>query len=400
MFLSILSATLSAALVIVAISCYRSRKKMEQMLRQQQAEQSAISEFAAYVVNQDILNDILWTFMQSCVSKLGFTDCVIYLLDKESNKLVQKAAYGPKNPNPLEILNPIEISVGKGIVGWVALKQESEIISDTSKDVRYIVDDERRLSEIAVPICYKGELIGVIDSEHPSKGFFTESHKQMLETLSSMCAAKIIKLRALGERKLFVNRLQSLLEYTPDFILLSTPSGDCLYANKSYIKYFGINESDMSNSKSYRMLNNEERFEFLNHISNINRKNPSVSYLKISAGKNRQKQWTLWNETGVFDEEGNLVEVISVGRDISELRKAHETTEQHIKTLEEILQQNSHKVRQPVTQLMGIATLLEHGLENKEELNQMLSYMRQSVTQLDSYTRELNDFVFNSCHSN
>ncbi len=370
------------------------------MLQRQRAEQSAISEFAAYLVNQDNLNDLLWTFMQSCVSKLGFTDCVIYLLDKETNKLVQKAAYGPKNPNPLEILNPIGIPVGKGIVGWVALKQEGEIIADTSIDERYIVDDERRLSEIAVPICYKGELIGVIDSEHPSKGFFTESHKQMLETLSSMCAAKIIKLRALGERKLFVNRLQSLLEYTPDFIVLSNPAGDCLYANASYIKYFGIKEKEMTSGKQNRHLTNEERFEFLNHISNINRKNPSVSYLKISLGKNRQRQWTLWNETGVFDDEGNLVEVISVGRDITELRKAHETKEQHIKTLEEIPQQNSHKVRQPVTQLMGIANLTEHGLDNKGELDQMLTYMRQSVTQLDSYTRELNDFVFNSCHSN
>ena len=71
-------------------------------------------------MNISTVNDILWDICRNCVSRLHFEDCVIYLLDDEGKMLQQKAAYGPKNPKEFEILNPIEIPVGKGIVGDVA----------------------------------------------------------------------------------------------------------------------------------------------------------------------------------------------------------------------------------------------------------------------------------------
>ncbi|MEI9909964.1 MAG: GAF domain-containing protein [Bacteroidota bacterium] len=61
------------------------------------------------------------------------------------------------------------IEVGKGIVGSVASSGKAEIITDTTKDPRYIVDDERRFSEISVPIVYDGKVLGVIDCEHSKK---------------------------------------------------------------------------------------------------------------------------------------------------------------------------------------------------------------------------------------
>ncbi|HSP79380.1 MAG TPA: adenylate/guanylate cyclase domain-containing protein, partial [Myxococcaceae bacterium] len=51
---------------------------------------------------------------------LGLEDCVIYLLDEQREYLVQRAAHGPKTPRAREILAPIRIRVGQGIVGTVA----------------------------------------------------------------------------------------------------------------------------------------------------------------------------------------------------------------------------------------------------------------------------------------
>ena len=64
-------------------------------------------------------------------------------MDEERNVLVQKAAHGPKSPREFEITNPLGIEPGKGIVGSVALSGKAEIIPDTTKDPRYIVDDEQ-----------------------------------------------------------------------------------------------------------------------------------------------------------------------------------------------------------------------------------------------------------------
>jgi LytS/YehU family sensor histidine kinase len=83
----------------------------------------------------------------------------------------------------------------------VAITGKAVIIRDTSKDSRYIMDDEKRMSEIAVPIIHEGKVIGIIDSENRKKNFFTQQHLKTLQTIASLCAAKIAHAIAMGAMK-------------------------------------------------------------------------------------------------------------------------------------------------------------------------------------------------------
>lgn len=159
-----------------------------------------ISYFSTSLGAMFSVEDILWDVSRNCISQLGFEDCVIYLIDYEKNCLIQKAAWGPKTTQENKILNPIEIPLGQGIVGTVAVTGKVEIIADTSKDSRYIVDDERRYSEITIPIKTAGKIIGVLDSEHRQKNFYTNKHRQILETVAAICANKIVLAQTEAQR--------------------------------------------------------------------------------------------------------------------------------------------------------------------------------------------------------
>lgn len=152
-----------------------------------------IEYFANSSSEHSSTEDILWDIARNCISRLGFEDCVIYLVDEQRNMLVQRAAYGDKSPKDFEIINPIEIPIGMGITGTVAKTGESLIIQDTSKDLRYIVDDERRASELTVPIIHEGKVIGVIDSEHRKANFFKETHLRTIKAIAEICSTKISK---------------------------------------------------------------------------------------------------------------------------------------------------------------------------------------------------------------
>src|SRR5690606_24718828 len=125
-----------------------------------------INYFAISLFGQNTEDEILWDLARNCISRLGFEDCVIYLVDEDRRVLIQKAAYGPKNPKGFTIHDPLEIPLGAGIVGSVALSGKAELVHDTSKDPRYIQDDAFRYSELCVPIMVEDKVIGVIDSEH------------------------------------------------------------------------------------------------------------------------------------------------------------------------------------------------------------------------------------------
>ncbi|MBC7949748.1 MAG: histidine kinase [Chitinophagaceae bacterium] len=183
-------------------------KKIAEQKEEIETEQ-AITYFASSMSEQQSVEAILWDVAKNCIGRLGFEDCVIYLMDEERNVLIQKAAHGPKSPREFEIDKPLGITPGKGIVGSVGFSGRPEIISDTTNDPRYIIDDERRLSEITVPIIYNGKVLGVIDCEHSRKRFFTQRHLSILTTIASLCANKIVRARAEEERREAQNILMS-----------------------------------------------------------------------------------------------------------------------------------------------------------------------------------------------
>ena len=152
-----------------------------------------LNYFATSLYGKNTVEDVFWDVAKNCISQLRLEDCVIYLYQPQKRSLIQKAAYGPKNPEKHEISNQIEIPYGKGIVGTVAASEKPVIVKDTRKDDRYIIDDQPRRSEIAVPIFVEGKLFGVIDSEHSKKNFYTPWHLRLLEKIAGICSNKISK---------------------------------------------------------------------------------------------------------------------------------------------------------------------------------------------------------------
>ena len=137
------------------------------------------------------LDAVLWAVAHEAIARLDLEDCVVYVVDHARKVCVQRAAYGPKNPSGYDILNPIVIPLGKGLVGSVARTGRPERVDDVSRDPRYIVDDAARNSELTVPIMHEGRVIGVIDSEHSRPGFYTERHQQVFEAIAALAATRI-----------------------------------------------------------------------------------------------------------------------------------------------------------------------------------------------------------------
>ncbi|HMO33048.1 MAG TPA: GAF domain-containing protein [Lacibacter sp.] len=157
-------------------------------------DEQLLNRFATSLYGKNTIDDMFWDVADNCIRLLQFEDCVIYQYDQQRQVLVQRAAAGPKSPYPnRQIINPLELPVGKGIVGTVAATGRSIRIRNTANDPRYVVDDERRYSELTVPLFVDGKLFGIIDSEHSRKGFFHRRHQRLLERVAAVCAERISK---------------------------------------------------------------------------------------------------------------------------------------------------------------------------------------------------------------
>ena len=140
-------------------------------------------------------SDLSWYIAHDIMGKAGFPDCVVYIVDQQDQVCRQIAAYGPKNPEKMSILNPINIPFGRGIVGHVAVSGKMEKIDDTTSDKRYVPDDDVRYSELTVPVVIDGVVTMVIDSEHKNPAWFKDNDVKFVVTVAEISMAKLLGLK-------------------------------------------------------------------------------------------------------------------------------------------------------------------------------------------------------------
>ena len=160
---------------------------------------------------------------------------MIYLRDNQQKIWKQIAAHGAKKINYRDIHNPINIPFGKGIVGAVGESGVAEVVRDTLFDERYISDDFVRSSEITVPIWCDNEVIGVIDSEHEEKDFFTNEHLRIIQSVANICGQKIG--RAQSEER--SSSFAKFYEINPNSVFRLDYNGVVMMANDSTYEVFG-----------------------------------------------------------------------------------------------------------------------------------------------------------------
>src|SRR6188508_1564722 len=153
--------------------------------------------------------DALLTRIASLTKRLvDYRTFGILLLNEATRELEMKLAvrYGKGAESR-------HVRLGDGLVGWSALHREAVLVSDVSKDPRYInlVDDAR--SELVIPMLIKDRCIGVFDLESPELDAFTKEHKELLTLLASQAAVAIDNARLYEEVSRNEERIEKELRF-------------------------------------------------------------------------------------------------------------------------------------------------------------------------------------------
>jgi phosphoserine phosphatase RsbU/P len=117
-----------------------------------------------------------------------------------------------------------QMKLGEGLVGWAALHKEPVLVTDVSKDPRYVnlVEDAR--SELVIPLLIKDRCIGVFDLESPELSAFTKEHKELLTLLASQAAIAIDNARLYDEIRRKEERIEKELRFAQRVQLALLPT--------------------------------------------------------------------------------------------------------------------------------------------------------------------------------
>ncbi|MDI6861256.1 MAG: sensor domain-containing diguanylate cyclase [Caldisericia bacterium] len=152
-----------------------------------------INQISNYFLSSLNTIDLLEKIVYVLVNNFGYEKVGILL--KVDNKLKELVNFG------FHIKNfEIDIDYPKGIITKAFRERKTIVVNDVSKDPDYI-EDLGTKSELAVPIFYENEPIGVINIESKVYNRFTESDVLLIETLSNTIGVAIINAKLYEETK-------------------------------------------------------------------------------------------------------------------------------------------------------------------------------------------------------
>src|SRR5205814_9165179 len=130
-----------------------------------EARQRAVQLQALHDVSERItaildLDELLPSVVRLIQEHFGYHPVHIFTIE-DGDTLVFRAS--TVEGAALERLRNLALREGSGIVGTAAEKGQLVLVDDVRQDSRYIGDDPRTRAEVAVPLRFGDESIGVLD---------------------------------------------------------------------------------------------------------------------------------------------------------------------------------------------------------------------------------------------
>lgn len=155
------------------------------------------------------LNEALQSAVNGLQVTLGGDRVSIMLADREKKFLEVKAAVGYADD-----VFELRVPVGNGITGWAAAHRRTLRVGNVQEDTRYIEGSPNTRSEMAIPLIYRSELLGVLNVESELTMAYAENDEELLGTLGGSLAAIIANARLLEQIRAQAERERVLFEIT------------------------------------------------------------------------------------------------------------------------------------------------------------------------------------------
>ena len=114
------------------------------------------------------------------------------------------------------------------------------------------------------------------------------------------------------------SRYRAVVEDQMELIRRARPDGTITFVNQTYAGYYATTAASLINTKFQPSMSEADQHLVEEHLGRLCFSEPVVSYQHRVLMPDGSGSWQHWTSRGIFDESGKLVEVQSVGRDITE----------------------------------------------------------------------------------
>ncbi len=193
---------------IIRRQLFNPLRDLTSALRERAHRQELISQISRRTATLLELDELLGQAATLIQASFEYFTVAVFLT--EGSDLVLRASTHPAAPH---YLRRFKLKVGvEGICGWVAAAGVPLLVNDVNREPRYVslLDSEKTLSELAVPILRSDKVIGVLDVQSSRREAFSEKDMLTQQTIADQLSNAIENARLYEETRMRAERLATV----------------------------------------------------------------------------------------------------------------------------------------------------------------------------------------------
>jgi len=163
--------------------------------------------------------------------------------------------------------------------------------------------------------------------------------------------------------KLSEQRYKAVVEDQTEYICRFLPnSGNLTFLNEAYCRYFGKPKSELIGTSFLDLIPENDKEFLIEYFKTFDSKNFIKTIEHRALTKNNEIRWQQWTDRAIFNEKGEIIEFQSVGRDITDLKKAYEENQLNESLIKEI----HHRVKNNLQVISSFIDLRSEDIEDPQ----------------------------------
>jgi PAS domain S-box-containing protein len=277
------------------------------------------------------------TVVKLMEKRLDFDRGMIMLPTGDKRRLLHVAGYGYTMEQE-KLLGEAEFHLdnpaSKGVFVRAFNDQKPFLVNDLTQETGRLSSKSLALARqmgvhslVCVPIVYENESLGILAVDNvASKRALTQSDMNLLMGVAAQTAASISEAISFQKLQQSEKKYRELVENANSIILRMDTRGYITFFNEYAQRFFGYTEKEILGKNIRGTLlpdedSTEEDLMILSHGLTRNPELPAVRERDYVL-KDGRTVWIAWTNRPIFDQEGNLNEILSIGHDLTGLKRA------------------------------------------------------------------------------
>jgi len=299
-----------------------------------------VGQATANILDIDML---LATVVGVMEKRLEFDRGMIMLVDKEKKVLRYSAGYG-QDLTEEELLKDTEFHLNnpdsKGLFVLAVKEQRPFLIDNISEIQKFLSRRSFQIAKkldsqalICVPIVYEKESLGLlaVDNSKSSRPL-RQTDMNLLIGVASQLAISMANAMSFEKLHHSEKKYRELVENANSIILRVDTQGRISYFNEFAQHFFGYTEKELIGKNAGRIIlpvSGPNQLSFRKLISAL-RDDPNQHMISENETKTSSHQdvWIAWTYKPIFNDTGQFIEILCIGNDITELKRASQEKEE------------------------------------------------------------------------